>query len=149
MIEWICGRAGSGKSEYIMQSIRRALDSGRQRLILIVPEQQAVVWETRIARELPPSAALRLEIVSFTRLCNLVGRTYGGLAENCITRGGKAALMWTTLRQLGQHRQAGLRGPQDLRHSGGGDQLRQRQGRDHLMNYGGGGSASSASCFFE
>ena len=100
MIELICGRAGSGKSEYILQSIRRALDSGRQRLILIVPEQQAVVWETRIARELPPSAALRLEIVSFTRLCNLVGRTYGGLAENCITRGGKAALMWTTLRSL-------------------------------------------------
>ncbi len=99
MIELICGRAGSGKSEYILQAIRKSL-AGEAKLILIVPEQQAVIWESRIARELPPSAALRLEIVSFTRLCNLVGRVYGGLAENCITKGGKAALMWTTLRSL-------------------------------------------------
>ena len=60
MIEFVCGRAGSGKSEYVLASIRRALEAGKDRLILIVPEQQAVVWETRIARELPPSAALRL-----------------------------------------------------------------------------------------
>ena len=42
MIEFICGRAGSGKSTYIAQKIRQALDAGRRRLILIVPEQQAV-----------------------------------------------------------------------------------------------------------
>ena len=100
MIEFVCGRAGSGKSEYILTSIRRALEAGKDRLILIVPEQQAVIWETRVARALPPSASLHLEIVSFTRLCNLVGRMYGGLAENCITKGGKAALMWTAIRSL-------------------------------------------------
>lgn len=100
MIEFVCGRAGSGKSEYILTSLRRALEEGKERLILIVPEQQAVIWETRVARDLPPSASLHLEIVSFTRLCNLVGRTYGGLAENCITKGGKAALMWTAIRSL-------------------------------------------------
>ena len=100
MIEFVCGRAGSGKSEYVLASIRRAIQAGKNRLILIVPEQQAVIWESRIARNLPPSASLRLEIVSFTRLCNLVGRVYGGLSENCITKGGKAALMWTTVRSL-------------------------------------------------
>lgn len=100
MIEFVCGRAGSGKSEYVLASLRRALEEGHERLILIVPEQQAVIWETRVARELPPSASLRLEIVSFTRLCNLVGRMYGGLAENCITKGGKSALMWTAIRSL-------------------------------------------------
>ena len=100
MIEFVCGRAGSGKSEYVLASIRRAIQAGKDRLILIVPEQQAVIWESRIARNLPPSASLRLEIVSFTRLCNLVGRVYGGLSENCITKGGKAALMWTTVRSL-------------------------------------------------
>ena len=74
MIEFVCGRAGSGKSEYVLASLRRALEEGHERLILIVPEQQAVIWETRVARELPPSASLRLEIVSFTRLCKQVGR---------------------------------------------------------------------------
>ena len=100
MIEFVCGRAGSGKSEYVLASIRQALAAGKDRLILIVPEQQAVIWESRVARDLPPSASLSLEVVSFTRLCNLVGRMYGGLAENCITKGGKAALMWTAIRSL-------------------------------------------------
>lgn len=100
MIEFVCGRAGSGKSEYVLASIRQALQEGKDRLILIVPEQQAVIWESRVARDLPPSASLHLEIVSFTRLCNLVGRVGGGLAENCITKGGKAALMWTAIRSL-------------------------------------------------
>ncbi len=100
MITFLCGRAGSGKSTAVAARIAEALDAGRQRLILIVPEQQAVVWETRAARLLPPSAPLSLEIVSFRRLCNLVARAYGGLSERPITRGGKAALMWATLRSL-------------------------------------------------
>ena len=49
MIEFVCGRAGSGKSEYVLASIRRALEAGKDRLILIVPEQQAVIWESRVS----------------------------------------------------------------------------------------------------
>ena len=100
MIEFVCGRAGSGKSEYVAEKIRAALahagdplSGNGKKIYLIVPEQQAVVWESRAARTFPPKAALQLEIVNFSRLCNLVGRTYGGLTDNYITRGGKAALM--------------------------------------------------------
>lgn len=104
MIEFVCGRAGSGKSVYILEKIRAALPSdpltGGRRLYLIVPEQQAVVWESRVARLLPPQAALSLEIVNFTRLCDLFTRTYGGITDRAVTRGGKAALMWSTLRSL-------------------------------------------------
>ena len=74
MIEFVCGRSGSGKSEYIAEKIREALSSignplqggSPKKLYLLVPEQQAVVWESRVARCLPPSAALSLEIVNFT-----------------------------------------------------------------------------------
>jgi len=108
MIEFVCGRAGSGKSEYTAEKIRAALTAagdpltgGRSKKIyLIVPEQQAVVWESRAARTFPPQAALSLEIVNFSRLSNLVARAYGGLADNYITKGGKAALMWSTLSSL-------------------------------------------------
>lgn len=102
MIEFVCGRAGSGKSEYICSRLKERLSgaSPEKKLYLIVPEQQTVVWESRAARTLPPSAPLSLEIVNFTRLANLVARTFGGLAENRITRGGKAALMWSVLTSL-------------------------------------------------
>ncbi len=53
-ITLITGRAGSGKSEEILRRIREALEAGRKRLILFVPEQQAVVWERRAAKRLPP-----------------------------------------------------------------------------------------------
>ena len=98
-IRFLCGRAGSGKSTAVLSGIREALDTGA-RVFLIVPEQQSVVWEHRAARQLPPSAALQLEIVSFTRLSNLVARSVGGLSYKYITKGGKAALMWSAMRTL-------------------------------------------------
>ncbi len=98
-LHFITGRAGSGKSTAVLDGIRASLSAGR-RVFLIVPEQQAVVWESRAARALPADAALRLEIVNFTRLANLVSRTVGGLSYRYITKGGKAALMWSALRTL-------------------------------------------------
>ncbi len=108
MIEFVCGRSGSGKSEYVADKIRASLASmgdplrsgSKKKLYLIVPEQQAVVWESRVARSLPPSAALSLEIVNFTRLSDLFNRTYGGFSDSYLTKGGKAALMWSTLCSL-------------------------------------------------
>ncbi len=98
-IRFLCGRAGSGKSTAVLEGIRDACRAGR-RVYLIVPEQQAVVWEDRCARALPKDAALQLEIVNFTRLSNLVARSVGGLSYHYITKGGKAALMWSALRTL-------------------------------------------------
>ena len=98
-IRFLTGRAGSGKSTAVLEGVRNACLAGR-RTYLIVPEQQAVVWEARCARSLPKDAALHLEIVNFSRLENLVARTVGGLSYRYITKGGKAALMWSTLRTL-------------------------------------------------
>lgn len=100
MITYITGRAGSGKSEEVLRRIEAALEAGRTRLILLVPEQQAVVWERRAAKRLPPSASLSLEIVNFKRLCNLVRRTYGGMTRTAATAGTRAAVMWKVLSEL-------------------------------------------------
>ncbi len=98
-IRFLCGRAGSGKSTAVLESVRQVLTTGAQ-VFLIVPEQQSVVWEHRAARQLPQTASLQLEIVSFTRLANLVARSLGGLSYRYITKGGKAALMWSAMRTL-------------------------------------------------
>ena len=96
MIELVAGSSGSGKGAYIIDRIRKKLDSGKK-LYLIVPEQQAVIWEERVCRELPPSAALSLEVVSFRRLANTVAREVGGLAFSYTGEGKKMLLMWSAI----------------------------------------------------
>ncbi len=96
MTELICGSSGSGKGTYIIERIKEKLGCGKK-LYLIVPEQQAVIWESRVCRELPPSAALELEVLSFRRLANTVARQVGGLTYDYTGEGKKILLMWSAI----------------------------------------------------
>ncbi len=96
MLHYITGRPGSGKSEYLLTHLRETLSSGKS-AILLVPEQQAVLWESRLAREFPLPWQLRLEITNFTRLANTVFRQYGGLSLPKIDDGGRALVLWRAM----------------------------------------------------
>ncbi len=96
MLHYITGRPGSGKSEYLLTHLRETLSAGRH-AILLVPEQQAVLWESRLATEFPLSWQLRLEITNFTRLANTVFRQYGGLAMPRIDDGGRSLVLWRAM----------------------------------------------------
>ena len=85
MITFLTGLESERKTALFIERLKASADSGR-RVTVIVPEQQAVVWERRLARALSPEAALTLDVVSFTRLANLVERRYGGLAYSLATR---------------------------------------------------------------
>lgn len=114
MINFILGRSGSGKSTAVLNGIKKDIASGKK-VYLIVPEQQAVVWESRAARALDPSAFLSLDIVGFSRLANLVCRKYGGLSYDYITRGEKALVMWSAILSVRDHLKiyAGADGQED------------------------------------
>jgi len=96
MIRFIIGRSGSGKSSLVTRGICEAIGEGRQ-VVLIVPEQQTVVWETLLAGQLPVTANLNLEITNFTRLANSVFREYGGMADEVIDEGSRALLVWRAM----------------------------------------------------
>ena len=96
MIEFVTGRAGYGKSEYVLSSIREDLAAGRK-IWLVVPEQQELVWNGRAARLLPPDAFLRLEVAGFSGLAEAVFRQCGGLSYHYASKGGKALLMWRAM----------------------------------------------------
>lgn len=98
MIRFVCGRSGSGKSEYIMDRLRAADPSGG--MILIVPEQQAVAWESRTARKLSPKTLMSLEVLTFTRLGDRAAREYGGFFHNCATKPAKQLIMWAALESV-------------------------------------------------
>ncbi len=99
MVELVIGRAGSGKSEYVLESVREALGTGRK-IWLIVPEQQEIVWNNRVARRLPPSAFLQADVCGLTSLASHVFRRTGHLGYKYISRSGKELVMWKALRTV-------------------------------------------------
>jgi ATP-dependent helicase/nuclease subunit B len=96
MLRIICGVAGSGKSAELEKRILQDVSENR-RAFLLVPEQESIRCERRMADILPESSALCFEVVNFSRLANLVFRHYGSLSYNYASEPVKALLMWRTL----------------------------------------------------
>ncbi len=97
MVRFIIGAAGSGKTERVLELMRETYEKTDKRAILLVPEQQTVVFETLLAERFPPEAALRVEAMSFTRLANYVARKKGGLSGASVTPGAKALITWRAI----------------------------------------------------
>lgn len=96
MLHFVTGRPGSGKSTLLLQQMEKALTEGKT-VLLLVPEQQTVLWESKLASTLPLSLQLHLEVTNFTRLANAVFRTYGGLSKPLIDDGGRTLVLWRAM----------------------------------------------------
>ena len=99
MITFLTGPESENKTRLFIERVGASCAAGR-RVAVIVPEQQAVVWERRLARALPSASALLLDVVSFTRLANLVERRYGGLSYSLAGRSERYLLMWKAIRNV-------------------------------------------------
>ncbi len=96
MTEFICGISKAARRARVMEIICRCV-SENKKIYVIAPEQQALLWDTLAAKELPKKAALLVETLSFTRLADTLFRRYGGCAKNYITDDKKALLMWNAV----------------------------------------------------
>ena len=97
MINFIIGSSGRGKSRLVCDRILDEIENGSRDVVLIVPEQQAVSWETRMSELLPTSSNLRLEITNFTRLTNSVFRVCGGLSDTVVDEGSRSLMIWRAM----------------------------------------------------
>lgn len=104
MLHFVTGRPGTGKSTLLIQQMQKALSEGKT-VLLLVPEQQTVLWESTLARSLPLSLQLHLEVTNFTRLANAVFRTYGGLTKPLIDDGGRTLILWRAMLSVWDHLQ--------------------------------------------
>jgi ATP-dependent nuclease, subunit B len=98
MLRFITGGTGTGKSTYIINELVSDLKAGKH-VILLVPEQKAVIAERSVELLAADVPTINLEILNFTRLCNRVFREYGGLAYNYIGKGAKNLILWKVLNQ--------------------------------------------------
>lgn len=101
MIEFVFGRESSSKTEYVIEGMKKALREGH-RCILLIPEQQALFWDTVVAKRFDPTDAFNIEAVSFKRLANSVFRTYGGVAKNYVTEAQKTLFMWCAVKSVSE-----------------------------------------------
>ncbi len=99
MLHRIIGRAGSGKSEYILSLLREAVGSGKD-CVLLVPEQQSLEAERLLCTALGDTANMRCEVLNFERLPERIAREYGSLARTYIDDSGRDLLMSVVLGRL-------------------------------------------------
>lgn len=81
MLRCILGRAGSGKTEYVLREIQQAIAKNVQPLIFLVPEQFSFETERTLLQRLGVKDAAKVEVLSFTRLADKVFRETGGIAD--------------------------------------------------------------------
>lgn len=80
MLGFIFGRAHSGKTEMVFNKIKEDVKNGRE-VLLIVPEQSTADYERKLLHILGDSSITRIPVLSFTRLCDEVGRVCGGICS--------------------------------------------------------------------
>ena len=93
MLQFILGRAGSGKTEYIRRMLADHSLAGQGGCVLLVPEQYSFETEKAMLRLAGPQRANAVQIYSFTRLAETVFRREGGVAGRRLNDGGRRILM--------------------------------------------------------
>lgn len=98
-IQFILGRAGSGKSHFCLDDIRQRLlqDPQGSPLILLVPEQATFQAEYALVTTPEISGMIRAQALSFRRLAFRVMQETGGTTRSPIDDTGKKLLLYKAL----------------------------------------------------
>ena len=99
MLHFIYGPIGSGKTTVLLKYLESDIKEGKK-AFFIVPEQETVAAERKMVSLFPASHQLNIEVLNFSRLCNRIFRTHGGLSYSFATKPIKSLIMWNTIREL-------------------------------------------------
>ncbi|MGG7079221.1 helicase-exonuclease AddAB subunit AddB [Clostridium sardiniense] len=102
-IRFIYGRAGSGKSRFCLDQIRKKLDDKKQnKLILLVPEQYTFQTENKLLHMAGEKALLRAQVLSFKSMAQRVFDECGGRVHQNMKDEGKSMLIYKLLQEKGE-----------------------------------------------
>lgn len=99
MLKFIFGLPSSGKTTKVLNLIKENYENGKQ-IVLIVPEQFSFQSEKAILNLLGDNNALKVEVLSFTRLYDKISDTVGGKCGKVLSDGDKIIIMNRTLTSL-------------------------------------------------
>ncbi|MDD6795651.1 MAG: helicase-exonuclease AddAB subunit AddB [Clostridiaceae bacterium] len=99
-IRFIYGRAGSGKSTFCLDQIRKKIEKGvTNKLIYIVPEQYTFQRETLLLRSIGERSLLQTQVLSFKRMAHRVFEDCGGRVHDRMKDSGKNMLIHKILQE--------------------------------------------------
>ncbi|MGG7059642.1 helicase-exonuclease AddAB subunit AddB [Clostridium tertium] len=106
-IRFIFGRAGTGKSRFCLDQIKKKIDNNdsSNKLILIVPEQYTFDTEKKFLDIVTEKGFLRGEVLSFKRMAHRVFEECGGRTDIKISDSGRNMLIYKLLRDKGDELQ--------------------------------------------
>lgn len=97
MLKFIYGLPAAGKTYTIINMIKELAQNGRES-VLIVPEQFSFESERAVLKALGDKAAAAVTVLSFSRLCDEVGRLAGGICARPLSDADKVIFMNRALR---------------------------------------------------
>ena len=99
MLQFILGRAATGRTYSIMQRIKNDVVSGKE-VVLLIPEQFSFECERQVLHTLGDMSAMRVEVLSFSRICDEVNRLAGGSAFSVMSDCDKIITMRLALKTV-------------------------------------------------
>lgn len=103
-IRFILGRAGSGKTTYLLEEIKkRVQDDEKTPVILLVPEQYTFDMEKKISNLFindTKDKYLRARVLSFKTLSDIIFLNEGGLTDVNINSSGKAMIVYKAIESV-------------------------------------------------
>ncbi len=115
-LQFIYGRAGSGKSFHCLNQIKSKIaEDNSKRLVLLVPEQYTYQAEYDLIKVLETGGILKTEVLSFRRMAYRVLNEVGGITYPHIHPAGKCMLLFNILNRMKDdfaifHKSAGCQG---------------------------------------
>lgn len=92
----IYGRAGTGKSQFCFDEIRKRIKE-EKKIYVITPEQFSFTSEKKLLDSLENEAVINAEVITFNRMAYRVMSEVGGLKKVNLSKSGKAMLIHSIL----------------------------------------------------
>ncbi|MEA4825220.1 MAG: helicase-exonuclease AddAB subunit AddB [Clostridium sp.] len=100
-LRFIYGRAGCGKSRYCVEAIKKRLEEGETKpLILVVPEQFSFQAEKSVVEEVRGTGIINVEVTSFGRMAYRIFNEVGGATRNHMDSSGKLMLVFSIMNRI-------------------------------------------------
>ena len=99
MLQFIYGKASSGKTYTLINKIKELCQNGGEAILLVL-EQFTFASERLILKELGDKFSLNVTVLSFTRLYDEVGRNIGGISGTVLGEADKVIFMSKALNSI-------------------------------------------------
>lgn len=100
-LRFIYGAAGSGKSSYCLENIKKRIEEGFQgNLILLVPEQFSFQSEKNLIKVAGEKSLFKAQVLSFKRMAHFVFKEVGGITKVHINSAGRNMLIQKVLEEV-------------------------------------------------